>query len=98
MYVIIILVMMIILSMLQKYYLIIQCVIIINDILLIHIGVNHWYQNIYHLFHRDLWDYHQIWKYNRILIIFLQICNRSNMYQCVNSLKCISKSSLWMII
>ncbi|CAF1501565.1 unnamed protein product, partial [Adineta steineri] len=32
-----------------------------------------------------LWRYHEIYNYNST------ICNRSNMYQCSNSLKCISK-------
>ncbi|CAF1553928.1 unnamed protein product, partial [Adineta steineri] len=34
--------------------------------------------------HSKLWQYHEIYNYNSI------ICNRSNMYQCSNSLKCIS--------
>ncbi|CAF1112112.1 unnamed protein product [Adineta steineri] len=34
--------------------------------------------------HSKLWQYHDIYNYNSI------ICNRSNMYQCSNSLKCIS--------
>ncbi|CAF5022495.1 unnamed protein product, partial [Rotaria sp. Silwood1] len=32
----------------------------------------------------ELWRYHEIYNYNS------SICNRSNMYQCSNSLKCIS--------
>ncbi|CAF0745824.1 unnamed protein product [Adineta steineri] len=35
-----------------------------------------------------LWRYHEIYNYNST------ICNRSNMYQCSNSLKCISKHRL----
>ncbi|CAF1410014.1 unnamed protein product [Adineta steineri] len=40
--------------------------------------------SLLHELHPELWQYQEIYNYN------LTICNRSNMYQCSNSFKCIS--------